>query len=316
MSPPLFSVVCPAYNAERTIAAALRSVLGQTCEDFELIVVDDGSVDGTAGRVHALAAGDSRIRLRQQPNSGPAAARNRGFSEASGALVSIIDSDDLWLPGYLDAAAAALSSQPEAGLCFCGIWVLDDRTRRVHRETFELSQTDQSRYIPAGRLQVELLRDNFIPASAVTITRDALEQSGGFDESLRLSEDWDLWLRVAHAGFGAVQTPSALAVGRNHPGSISNDSLGMARSANLVARRAAERSPEDPEVTTAAAAVIDLTDRDIAERTDAPWPHRARATIRRRLSAAKYRVLRRREWHEPPPQLARFLDQNDPQADP
>jgi glycosyltransferase involved in cell wall biosynthesis len=101
VSEPVFSLIMAAYNAADVIHAAIGSALRQTLTDFELIVVDDGSTDGTGEIVAALAAQDPRIRLLTQANAGANATRNRAISEARGRYVTFLDSDDLKLPGYL-----------------------------------------------------------------------------------------------------------------------------------------------------------------------------------------------------------------------
>ena len=316
VSAPLFTVICPAYNASGTIEATLRSVQSQTFEDFEMVVVDDGSSDETPELIEAFAAEDPRIRLVRQANAGTAGARNRALAEARGSLVSNIDNDDLWLPAYLESMVRAFQATPGVGLCFCRIWAFNDRSRLVHRQTFDRAGDDppQPRVIPARELEIGLLADNFIPASGTALTREALEAAGGYDASPELggSDDWDLWLRVAHAGFGAVGLPEALAVWRDRFDSESKDGLMMARGGNVAARRALERNPGDAEVEAAARWMIQLTDRQIAERSGASPAWRAQARARGVLTAAKRLVMRRREWLEPPAELRRFLDLVDP----
>ena len=246
MSDPHFSVLCPAYNARLTIEATLRSVLAQTYEDFEMVVVDDGSSDETPELIEAFAAADPRLRLVRQANAGTAGARNRALAEARGGLISIIDNDDMWMPSYLESIAGAMDGQQEIGLCFSDIWMMSDRTRRVHRQTIErLAEDPQMRVIPAKELELALLADNFVPASATTISRAALEATGGFDSTavVKGSDDWDLWLRVAHAGFGAIALPGALAVWRDREDSESKDRLMMFRSANAAAKGCLRAQP-------------------------------------------------------------------------
>ena len=321
MSAPLFTVICPAYNATLTIEATLRSVQAQTFEDFEMIVVDDGSSDDTPELIEAFAAADPRFRLVRQANAGTAGARNRALAEARGTFVSNIDNDDLWLPGYIEAMVGAFEETPGVGLCFCRIWALNDRTRLVHRQTFDRPDGEAAsspRVIPARELEITLLADNFVPASGTSLSRVALEAAGGFEASPELggSDDWDLWLRVAHAGFGAVGIPDALAVWRDRFDSESKDGLMMARGGNVAARRALARNAGDSEIEAAAQAMIELTGRQIAERSGASLSLKAKAKARQKLSAAKRRAMRNREWLEPPEELRRFLDVVDPPKQP
>lgn len=315
MSTPNFTVICPAYNARLTIQATLRSVQAQTFEDFEMVVVDDGSSDDTPELVEGFAAGDPRFRLVRQENAGTAGARNRGIAEARGALISIIDNDDMWLPDYLESVQEALVSAPGIGLCFCDIWAMSDRTRRVHRQTLDrLAASPEARVIPARELELALLEDNFVPASATTLTRKALDAAGNFDTSQEMkgSDDWDLWLRIANAGFGAIRLPGAHAIWRDREDSESKDRLMMYTSAHAAATGALERNAGDPEIAAAARSVLEETEREIAVRTDAPLTRKAQAGARRWLSSTKRMAIRNRDWREPPKELADFLDRVDP----
>ena len=130
---PTFTVVIPAYNARTLIGSAIRSVLAQTRDDFELVVVDDGSQDGTPEVVSGI--DDPRLRLVRQDNTGTAGARNRGIQESSGRLVSFLDNDDLWMPTYLERMGAELDADAGAGFAYTDGWGFDDRTRRIMRRS-------------------------------------------------------------------------------------------------------------------------------------------------------------------------------------
>jgi glycosyltransferase involved in cell wall biosynthesis len=223
-SPPTFSVVIAAYNAERTLPATMRSVLTQTRADFELIVVDDGSTDGTADT--AGHPSDQRLLYMRQQNLGPAAARNAGIERATGTFVSLLDSDDLWLPNYLETMAAAFDASPGADLAFTDAWRLDDTTRRIHRRTI-MSQQHPPAHPPAEAQQLlaALLERNFVYTSA-TVRRDALTRAGGF-KTLTRSEDYELWLRLAAQGSRFVNTRKILAVYRDRPGSRIHSPVAM-----------------------------------------------------------------------------------------
>src|SRR5438067_282471 len=124
----------PAYNAAETVGSANSSVLAQTFKSFELLVVDDGSTDDTAEKVKPF-EGDGRVWLVRQRNRGLAATRNEAIGRARGELVSMLDSDDLWLPSYLETMKTALDRDPDAGFAYTDAWVLDDATKRVHKAT-------------------------------------------------------------------------------------------------------------------------------------------------------------------------------------
>jgi hypothetical protein len=182
---PAVSVIIPTYERREYVGRAVRSVLAQTFSDFEVIVVDDGSTDGTE---EALAGVDPRIRYRWQPNRGVAAARNAGIGLARGGIVAFLDSDNRWLPHHLALVTEALERNPEAVLvstCF----------------RFQIRGRDG----PADAEVVDLLPRLVVSnpvgfTSCIAVRRGALEAVGGFAEDLPVWEDCDLWVRLAMAG--------------------------------------------------------------------------------------------------------------------
>lgn len=201
---PAVSVVIPVYNRAETIRAAIESVLRQTWTDFELLIVDDGSVDATM--TEAATVRDPRIRLLSNPrNLGAAAARNTGIRAARGTWVAFQDSDDEWLPGKLEKQMARLTA-PEASYvaAYCGMLIVggvDDDSGA------EGSARPQMRYYPGP--EMEGLDGDVLPALKCTsvistqtfvVRREILTRIGGFDEDLEVLEDWDCALRVAMCG--------------------------------------------------------------------------------------------------------------------
>jgi glycosyltransferase involved in cell wall biosynthesis len=223
---PVFSVVIAAHNAARTLPSTIRSVLAQTRQGFEIVVVDDGSTDGTDEALRGVP--DDRISYIRQVNLGPAAARNAGIERAAGEYVCLLDSDDLWLPDYLERMGAALEADPGAGLAYTDAWRLDDVTRRVRRWTTMRSQRPPRRP-PAQReaLLAAMLERNFVYTSA-TVRRQVLDDVGGFKTFTR-SEDYELWLRIAASGTRFVNAGKVLAVYRDRPGSRMDDPVAMVR---------------------------------------------------------------------------------------
>lgn len=218
-SPPTFSVVMAAYNSALTIGEAIESVRCQTRSDWELLVVDDGSRDRTAGVAEAFA--DPRVRVvRTAGNRGPAAARNRGIALAQAPLVCTLDSDDLWLPHYLDTMARTLDSNPGAAVACTDAWVLDQTTGRVRKKS-AMAFLDPPDPLPGDTetFLAELLRRNFI-YNSVAARRESLRAVGGYDERLWIGEDWELWLRLAAAGLRFVHAPQLLAVYRQRTDSL------------------------------------------------------------------------------------------------
>lgn len=239
MASPAFSVVMAAHDNAETIGEAIESVRGQTRSDWELIVVDDASRDGTADVAEAFA--DPSIRVVRQPeNRGPGATRNRGISLAQAPLVCPLDSDDLWLPEYLETMAHALESNPAAAVACSDAWVFDETTGRVRKRSAVAMQNPPEPFPDAPQtLLAELLRRNFVYYS-VTARRESLLALGGYDERLWVGEDWELWLRLAAAGFRFARVPHLLTVYRRHPNSLTSDPQRLAAAKREVYRIVAE----------------------------------------------------------------------------
>ncbi|HME03257.1 MAG TPA: glycosyltransferase, partial [Solirubrobacteraceae bacterium] len=209
---PRFSVVMAAYNAAATIAGAIASVLAQTESDLELIVVDDGSTDATRQVVEQSA--DMRVKLLSQPNRGPGGARNSGIAVAAGTLVAFLDSDDLWLPRYLELAAGALAKTTNPGLAYTDAYALDATSGKVRRRSAmgRMCPPDPPPSDPDAFL-LELLKRNFV-FNSTTVPRTVLETVGGYDAAKRSAEDYELWLRIIVGGYRAAWVPGRQAIYR------------------------------------------------------------------------------------------------------
>jgi glycosyltransferase involved in cell wall biosynthesis len=198
---PLVSVIIPVYNGEKTIRETIESVLKQTCSDFELLVINDGSQDSTLEVVSSFQ--DDRLKVFSYPNSGLAASRNRGIDRACGEYISFIDADDLWTPNKLEFQLKALQENDKAAVAYS--W-----TAYIN----ELSQSlNQGSYMKVnGDVYAKLLLIDFIASgSNPLIRRQALTEVGGFDESLSTAADWDMWLRLAaRYHFACVPSPQIL----------------------------------------------------------------------------------------------------------
>ena len=187
---PLVSVILVVRDRADCIGRAIESVLAQDYRNLELIVVDDGSTDGTA---RAIAAYGDSIRLIRQKHAGPYAARNRALVQARGDLIAFMDSDDFWLPGKL-RAQVPLMRRSEVGLVFGDtIHVSEPRegTPRTGRTSFRTSPPRR------GRVAEALVWRNFVPTCTVLVRRTCLEEIGGFDESSPISADYPAWFRIA-----------------------------------------------------------------------------------------------------------------------
>lgn len=205
---PLVSVVMPAFNPGPHLREALGSVLSQTYESWDCVVVDDGSTEDLSW-VLGL---DARIRLIRQDNRGLPSARNTGALATSGQLVAFLDADDLWLPDKLGVQVKAM--RDGAVLSATAFYRFDEERRF-------------SGWHPRANSLDELLRGNSICASSTMVDRLAFERLGMFDERLRSAEDWDMWLRLVRYG-GPVAAVSEPLVGyRVHSGQMSNKTRKM-----------------------------------------------------------------------------------------
>ncbi len=297
-----FSVVIAAYEAENTVGAAISSVLTQTRQDFEIIVVDDGSRDGTAAAVEELAAGEPRVRLHRQANAGPSAARNKGVELGRGELVSMLDSDDLWLPRYLAEMGGALERNPGAGFAYTDAWLLEATSNRILKVTAMQLANPPGKSLPNERFVAALIRRNFI-FNAVTVRRSVLDRVGGYDTSMSFSEDYELWLRMAVAGVDAVRVQGPLAIKRDRPGSLTHQRREMADGQRAAVRAIVERTDSPPRARELAQAR--LRDDDAAQRRRASLVGRTLLRARNTLAAATWGPRRRLiQLAAPPPEVA------------
>lgn len=187
---PLVSVILPVRNREASIARAINSVLAQTYSHLELIVIDDGSTDGTRRVVESFGP---QVKLISQSQQGVYPARNAGLRESSGELVAFIDSDDAWLPNRL-AAQVPLMIRPEVGLVFGDvIHVTAPRSGAVPtgQTSFQISPPGR------GRVADRFASFNFVPTVTVVVRRSCLQAIGGFSEETDVSADYLAWLRIA-----------------------------------------------------------------------------------------------------------------------
>ena len=197
---PTVSVVIPAYNRAASIRGAIESVLRQTWQDFELLIVDDGSTDAT--RAEAAKVADPRIRLIATPhNMGAAGARNTGVAEARGTWIAFQDSDDEWLPTKLAKQMARLTAPGGSYLgAYCGLLTLGglddrpgDRLRLRYRPDPGITPAD-------GDILAPLLNGNMISTQTLVVRRDIFHALGAFDEDTTPIEDWDFVIRLAQRG--------------------------------------------------------------------------------------------------------------------
>jgi glycosyltransferase involved in cell wall biosynthesis len=194
------SVVIPCYNQSVFLADAISSVRAQNWRDLEIIVIDDGSTDGTAGKMKSLAGPD--LHFIEQENAGPSVARNRGIAEASGEWIGFLDADDTWLPEKLRIQFEEILQNSNIGCCYSD-------NIRIYPDG-EKGKAESP--LPDGPLQ-GLVYGNLFPTSTILVRRDCFQVVGMFDPDLRMGEDWDMWLRLA-AHFEFIRVPHPLATYR------------------------------------------------------------------------------------------------------
>jgi glycosyltransferase involved in cell wall biosynthesis len=194
------SVVIPTYNRAQLLPRAIESAQNAGA-DLEVIVVDDCSTDDTA-KVCAAIAGIKYVRL--NANGGLANARNVGVAESTCEFVAFLDDDDLRLPGSLDKQLHALTADDRIAFCYGQALIGDARRQLPTGEIYPLR-------CPHGDIFWDLLEDNFIPMPSVLARKSSLLNAGGFNTSLRLIEDWDMWLRLSERFLvAAIEEPVAI----------------------------------------------------------------------------------------------------------
>jgi glycosyltransferase involved in cell wall biosynthesis len=216
---PLVSIITPAYNSAGFIRETIASALAQTLRNFELIVVDDGSSDDTIEVVHRIAAGDPRVIVMLSPHGGPAQARNVGLEAARGRYIALLDSDDIWMPQYLEQQIAVLERTPDCAIV---------TSNAINRGSALDGRTVWPRQSGLRTLSLRdlIVRENSVCIMAV-FHRRVVSRIGPFDRAFTGNEDYEFWIRAANAGFGIVQNGRPLGYYRRREGSVSADEVRM-----------------------------------------------------------------------------------------
>jgi glycosyltransferase involved in cell wall biosynthesis len=220
---PNISVIIPNFNNAHYVSSAIQSVLDQSHQDFEVIVVDDGSTDESRAVIGRFG---ERVRYLWQENQGLAGARNTGIRAAQGKWIGLLDADDQWLPTYLATVLALQHQSPNSAVYYCAAQCMDHNGHDLPRVLGEPLGTPETTYNT-------LIRANFLIPSTILMRRDVIMAAGLFDQQLRSCEDWDLWLRIA-AKQRFVGTPERLARYRLHSASLSANVTGMHQAAQAV----------------------------------------------------------------------------------
>lgn len=186
------SVIMPTYNRKNMIGRAIESVLNQTFKDYELIIVDDGSTDGTEENLRKIVKENSRIYYFKQENKGPSSARNFGISKAKGNYLAFLDTDNIWHPNFLEVMMDVLEKNPDYMMAYGSQNLLLVSPSKKGELSIIARKVRSEKYN-----SIRLTNENFIDVNSVVLRTKVFDELGGFDESLKSLEDWDLFARIA-----------------------------------------------------------------------------------------------------------------------
>jgi glycosyltransferase involved in cell wall biosynthesis len=249
MSKPLVSVIVPVWNSAEFIEETVKSVLGQTFKNYELIVVNDGSPD-TVELEAALIPYRSSLKYLRECHKGAAAARNAALRVASGMYVAFLDADDSWLPTYLDHQIAFLTAHPDIDLVYADAAITGDSP--LAGRTF--METAPSRG-PVTLKSLLSLRCHVI-ASGVVVRRSVVTEVGMFDETIARGHDFDLWIRLARRGARLAYQRRVLLRRHIHSSNLSGDSISECERALAALHRIEQSMPLAPDERVAVTASL------------------------------------------------------------
>jgi glycosyltransferase involved in cell wall biosynthesis len=232
------SVIIAAFNAERTLERTVASALSQTEVSLEIVIVDDGSTDGTSGLARKIARSDNRVRVYRQENRGAAVARNHAVRESNGEWIAPLDADDIWYPEYLSRQLRRAQEKGDP------VGVVYTWSRYIDHDDAPLPGISAASI--EGNVYGTILCHNFLGnASCTLLRRSAFDVVGGYDESLIRTEDWDLYLRLAERFNFAVVEEYLVGYRQNVRGASRNHLL-MAQGQARMLAKARVRNPGVP----------------------------------------------------------------------
>jgi len=236
---PCVSVIVPCYNSEATVRETLDSVLAQSFEDWEAVIVNDASTDGSVAILASYGQKDSRFRLLcHEENRGLAATRNTGIRAARGTYLNFLDADDMLAPGALATMVSTAQQRPECAGVYSGWTIVHASGEKVAIKPAEESALTLRTICHANKIQVP----------ALIVKACALTQSGLFDESMRRCEDWDLWIRLHRAGHKFARVGEPLAFYRDNSSGLSHVHFAQWQSACRVIELSHSRDDRCPGV--------------------------------------------------------------------
>lgn len=283
---PQVSVITPTYNRADFLMTAIESVQAQTFDNWEMLIVDDGSTDDTAELVSSYATKDSRIRYFRQPNQGQSVARNRALEHARGEFVCFLDSDNAWIPEKLGSQLAVFRESPEVDVVYGDIITINEAGK-------EISRANMQRY--SGFITLQMLKDNCVSMNTAMARRQCFDEMGGMSGQRRVADDYDLWLRFS-ARYRFRYIPEFLAYYRVMENQISSDKTARFDTNEAIIRDFREAYPEalsNPEFNQAFAFFYTRKGRYLATKGDLRGALRniTRALLYSPLSWAPWRGL-------------------------
>lgn len=216
---PKFSVVIAVYNKEQYVAKTLQSVLKQTFQDFEIIIVNDGSIDGSEAIINTFT--DQRIHYYLQPNQGAAAARNAAISKATGNYIALIDADDLWESSYLEKMSTLIEQHPLQAVFACAC--LKETRGKTILSHYSIASLQPDAVHIVNYFEASTI-DTVLTSSSTILKKDVFQEVGGYNPALKSGEDTDFWIRLG-IKYPVVFLNTPLATYVYHPQSLSNSSL-------------------------------------------------------------------------------------------
>ena len=211
--PPAISVILPVYNAEAYVREAVESILAQTFTDFECIIINDGSTDGSGAILHELAARDNRILLVEQPNGGLVSALNKGLEIARADLIARMDADDVSMPERFALQYARMVQNPELAVLGSFMRNMDKEGDIIGLDKYPLTPKAAARHVEYSGCPVA--------HATVMMRRDAVLKAGGYRNAFFHAEDYDLWLRMIDLGYAFASLPQPLYDRRWHGANVS-----------------------------------------------------------------------------------------------
>jgi GT2 family glycosyltransferase len=260
MSTPLISIIVPTYNRAYCLPRTLDSVLAQSYSRFEIILIDDGSTDGTGDLVARSYGHDPRVKYFYQPNQGVTATRNRGLARVQGDYVALLDSDDVWMPWKLELQLACFRRAPEIGMVWTDMQAVGPQgniisnaylrtmyhayrwfaTSDLFPASYALAETALAPELAGARLHVgdifsQMVMGNLVHTSTVMLSRERLDKVRGFNEALRVSgEDYDFHLRTCREGPVGYVNVSSIQYQRGMPDQLSGQKYRLHTAQNCL----------------------------------------------------------------------------------